>query len=97
VAENLPKWTSTSTNNYQDLEELYGELLGVYSRYAGHVVTNIGGVYENIKNPDQDGMVYTHLDKASQKASMQWIQQNVFKTQTWLLNKTILQNIDHAG
>ncbi len=97
VAKNLPEWTSDATNNYQDLEELYGELLGVYSRYSGHVVTNIGGVYENIKNPDQDGIVYTHLDRDSQKASMQWIQQNIFKTQTWLLNKEILQNIDHAG
>ena len=35
VSKNLPSWTSDITNNYQDLEELYGELLGVYSRYTG--------------------------------------------------------------
>ena len=51
VAKNLPKWTSDRTNDYNDLEELYGELLGVWSRYVGHVVTNIGGVYENLKKP----------------------------------------------
>ncbi|GGG40236.1 glutaminyl-tRNA synthetase [Dokdonia pacifica] len=97
VAQNLPAWTSDQTNNYQDLEELYGELLGVYSRYVGHVVTNIGGVYENLKNPDQSGVVYTHLDKNAQQESMQWLQENLFKTQDWLADASILQNIDHAG
>ena len=61
VAKNLPSWTSDQTNNYQDLEELYGELIGVYSRYIGHVVTNVGGVFENIKTPDQGGFVYCLL------------------------------------
>jgi len=97
VAKNLPNWTSDITNDYQDLEELYGELLGVYSRYIGHVVTNIGGVFENIKMPNQEGVVYTHQDKNIQKASMNWLQSNVFNTPKWLIDKSILQNIDHAG
>jgi len=97
VAKNLPSWTSDATNNYQDLEELYGELLGTYSRYIGHVLTNIGGVYENIKMPNQEGVVYTHVDKATQKTSLRWLQTNIFNTPTWLIDKKILQNIDHAG
>ncbi|MDO6490043.1 MULTISPECIES: zinc-dependent metalloprotease [unclassified Cellulophaga] len=97
VAKNLSSWTSDKTNNYDDLEELYGELLGVYSRYAGHVVTNIGGVFENLKTPKQSGSVYTVLSKAKQKESMKWLQDNVFSTQPWLVDKTILQNIDYAG
>ncbi len=97
VAKNLPSWTSDATNNYQDLEELYGELLGVYSRYIGHVLTNIGGVYENIKMPNQEGIIYTHVDRATQKASLRWLQANIFNTPTWLIDKKILQNIDHAG
>jgi hypothetical protein len=97
VAQNLKSWTSDQTNDYGDLEELYGELLGVYNRYVGHVVTNIGGVYENLKTPDQVGLVYTHLNSAVQKASMDWLQENVFSTPSWLLDKDILQNIDHSG
>ncbi|MEJ1221656.1 zinc-dependent metalloprotease [Sediminicola sp. 1XM1-17] len=97
VAQNLKSWTSDRTNDYGDLEELYGELLGVYSRYVGHVVTNIGGVFENLKTPDQEGLVYTHLDHAAQKASMVWLQENLFSTPAWLIDKEILQNIDHAG
>jgi hypothetical protein len=97
VAANLPAWTSDKTNNYDDLEELYGELLGVYSRYVGHVVTNVGGVFEDLKKPEQGGFVYTRLDEKSQRASMQWLQKNIFATPEWLIDKSILQNIDHAG
>lgn len=97
VAQNLPSWTSDKTNDYQDLEELYGELLSVYSRYVGHVVTNVGGVFENIKKPTQSGVVYEPLNAASQKKSMQWLQNNLFETPTWLVDPSILQTIDHAG
>lgn len=97
VAQNLPSWTSDKTNDYQDLEELYGELLSVYSRYVGHVVTNVGGVFENIKKPTQAGVVYEPLDAASQKKSMQWLQNNLFETPTWLVDPSILQTIDHSG
>ncbi|PQJ79030.1 zinc-dependent metalloprotease [Polaribacter porphyrae] len=97
VAKNLSKWTSNQTNNYEDLSELYGELLGVWSRYVGHVTGNIGGVYEVNKKPTQKGFVYEPVDKAKQKEAMAWLQQNAFKTQNWLLDKSILANIDESG
>ncbi|MDT0558633.1 zinc-dependent metalloprotease [Ichthyenterobacterium sp. W332] len=97
VAENLPKWTSDTTNNYDDLEELYGELLGVWRRYTGHVATHIGGVYENTKTPDQSGVVYTPVSKLQQQQAMQWLHKNAFNSPTWLVDKKILQNIDYAG
>jgi hypothetical protein len=97
VAKNLPEWTSDQTNNYDDLEELYGELLGVYSRYVGHVVTNVGGVNEELKKPLQSGTVYSTVDKKTQKESVEWIQENVLDTPTWLVDKQILQNINPDG
>lgn len=97
VAQNLPQWTSSQTDNYDDLKELYGELLGVYSRYAGHVVTNVGGVYENLKKPSQSGTVYSTVDKTTQKESVQWVVSNVFNTPSWLLDKNIVQNIGAQG
>ena len=97
VAKNLPKWTSNQTNNYEDLSELYGELLSVWGRYVGHVAGNIGGVYEFHKKPSQSGDIYVPVSKDKQKESMQWLQENVFKTQDWLLSKNILNKIDEAG
>lgn len=97
VAENLPKWTSDQTNNYEDLEELYGELLGCYNRYIGHVLSNIGGVEEYLTTPKQGGIAYKAVPKIKQQESMQWMHQNAFKTPTWLVDKNMLQNIDYAG
>jgi len=97
VAANLPKWTSDVTNNYQDLEELYGELLGVYSRYTGHVTNTVGGVFENIKTPEQEGVVYTNFNANAQKEAVKWLHANIFETPKWILDKAILQNINHAG
>jgi len=97
VAENLPSWTSDQTNNYEDLSELYGELLGVWSRYVGHVSGNIGGVYEFNKKPVQNGMVYEAVSKDKQKEAMVWLQKNAFKTQDWLINPEILANINENG
>lgn len=97
VAKNLTKWTSDQTNNYEDLSELYGELLSVWGRYVGHVAGNIGGVYEFNKKPSQAGEIYIHTTKSKQKESLNWLQKNVFETQNWLLDKDILNKIDEVG
>jgi hypothetical protein len=97
VAKNLTEWTSDQTNNYEDLSELYGELLSVWGRYVGHVAGNIGGVYEFNKKPSQAGEIYIHTTKSKQKESLSWLQKNVFETQNWLLDKDILNKIDEAG
>ena len=97
VAKNLENWTSNQTNNYDDLDELYGELLGVWSRYSGHVTGNIGGVYEYNKKPEQDGNIYVSVDKKRQKESIKWLQKNVFETQDWLLDENILKNTNPTG
>jgi hypothetical protein len=97
VAENLPNWTSDQTNNYEDLSELYGELLSVWSRYVGHVSGNIGGVYEYNKKPNQAGNIYIPVSKEKQKESLSWLQKNAFETQDWLLNKNILTKFKEDG
>ncbi|MEB2775945.1 zinc-dependent metalloprotease [Algoriphagus sp. D3-2-R+10] len=97
VAPNLAEWTATAGEGYGDLEELYGELIGVWSRFANHVVTNIGGVYEEYKTTDQEGVTYTPTSKAEQVNSMKFLNENVFTTPEWLLQKEILNNIQQSG
>jgi hypothetical protein len=97
VAAHLAEWTSDVTNNYEDLNELNGELLAVWSRYVGHVVTNVGGVFEDTKKPNQQGVIYTVVPKAQQQEAMQWLQANAFASPTWLVNLKTLKNTDYAG
>ena len=89
--------TSDQTNDYEDLEELYEELLSCYNRYVGHVLNYVGGVEEHLITPKQGGIAYVAVPKEKQQASMKWVQQNAFETPKWLIDKTLLQNIDYGG
>ncbi|KAF2331948.1 zinc-dependent metalloprotease [Flavobacterium daemonense] len=97
VANHLSEWTSSVTNDYDDLSELYKEMLDVWGRYVGHVVTNVGGVYENTKNPNQAGNVYEVVPKAKQIEAMNWLQANAFASPTWIVNINTLKNTEYAG
>ncbi len=88
---------STPGEGYDDLEELYGELVRQWNRYVGHVITNIGGVYLERITSDQDGHVYRPVPKDVQEESVAFMVEHAFSTPTWLLDEEILRNIEHAG
>lgn len=97
ILPNLIKWTEEDAKNYDDLQELYGQVLGQWNRYMGHVRTNIGGVYEYYKTYDQDGAVYTHVSKEKQAAAMAFLNKELFATPVWIIDTDILRNIESAG
>jgi len=76
---------------------MYGQVLGQFNRYMGHVVANIGGVYEMYKTYDQEGAVYTHVAKDHQKKAMNFIQDQLFTTPEWMLEEDIFNKIESAG
>ncbi|WP_425628743.1 zinc-dependent metalloprotease [Cellulophaga lytica] len=97
IVPNLIKWTAEDGKSYDDLDELYGQVLGQYNRYMGHVSNNVGGVYENYKTYDQEGAVYTHVPKEKQKRAVQFLHKQLFSTPTWLIDNNILNKIENAG
>jgi hypothetical protein len=97
IVPNLIEWTTEAGEDYDDLQEMYGHVISQYNRYMGHVSNNIGGVYEHYKAADQPGAVYTAVPKDIQKEAMQFIQDNLFTTQNWLIDKSIFDRIEFAG
>lgn len=97
VAENLGKWTATENENYADLKELYGELMRVWSRYIGHVVTNVGGVYEELKVTNDEGVSYQHISKQEQKRSIAFLNEHAFTSPNWLIQEEIVKNVGPSG
>ena len=97
VVPELMEWTYTKGDGYQDLEEIYSELIGMWSRYSRHVATNIGGVYQNRKSADQIGFVYIPVSRKNQLRALEFLNNQVFSTPYWLLDSNILQNIQAAG
>ncbi len=97
VAKNLKEWTSTPGEGYEDLNELYGELIGCWSRFANHVVVNVGGVYETPLTSDQKGVIYAHIARDEQIKSIKFLNEHVFETPVWLLPRSIIDNIKPNG
>lgn len=93
IVPQLPKWLNEKGENYKSLDAVYDEVYNTFSRYIGHAVTHIGGVYTDMKTTDQDGAVYSVVPKAVQKEAMAFLQKNLFTTPTWLLNKAILDKV----
>jgi hypothetical protein len=93
----LEEWTSEKGENYDELSTMYGQLLSQFNRYMGHVTANIGGVYEYYKTSDQEGAVYTHVNKAKQKEALQFVVDELFETPTWLLDENIFSKTEFSG
>ncbi len=97
IVPNLITWTTKAGEDYDDLKEMYGHVVSQFNRYMGHVSSNIGGVYEHYKVADQPGVVYTPVPKAHQKQAMKFIQEHLFTTPQWLIDKSIFDRIEYSG
>jgi hypothetical protein len=93
ILPQLPKWVNEEGEDYKNLNELYNEVIGQFSRYMGHVVTYVGGIYTDRRTTDQEGNVYTIVPKSLQKEAVAFVQKHLFTTPTWLLDKNILNKI----
>ena len=97
IVPNLTKWTSEDGKDYSDLQTMYGQVLTQFNRYMGHVSSNIGGVYQYYKTFDQEGPVYSHVKKSHQKKCMNFLNDQLFDTPTWMIDNNILNKIEFAG
>jgi hypothetical protein len=98
VAENLPEWTLSNNSNYDDLEELYGEMISVYRRYIYHVHTIVGGVNETLHNNNQKE-VYTYINtpRAEQLRALKFLNQELWDTPYWLIEESLISNFKNEG
>lgn len=97
ILPNIEKWTYEEGQPYNNLQELFGEVLIQWNRYMGHVRSNIGGIYENDKTYEQKGPVYTHVPEGKQKGALQFINEQAFSTPVWMLDQSVLNKFDNAG
>mgnify|MGYP003703911749 FL=1 len=93
ILTDLPSWTKEEADTYQNLSDMYLQLLSQFNRYMGHVTKNIGGVNETFKSIEESGDVYTPTPVAMQKAAMNFLQTQLFSTPKWLLDNNILNKI----
>ena len=97
IVPNLIDWSYEEGKNYEDLKELYMNVNNQFRRYIGHVTTNIGGIYEDLKSNDQEGSVYNHVPKNIQKKAIYFLNEHVFSSLDWLVDKNVLNKIENIG
>jgi hypothetical protein len=85
----LPEWTKEANKDYTGLTELYSQLTTQFQRYMGHVAKNIGGIQTTPKMQEEAGMVVEFTPASRQKEAMAFLQAQLFKTPTWLIQNNI--------
>ena len=96
ILPNVEQWTYQKGEDYDDLQEIYGEVINQFYRYMGHVSTNIGGMNENFKTYDQKGPVYSFVSKDRQHSAVLFFDKQLFTTPLWLVNGPELAKFDNG-
>ena len=93
----LPATTADRLKDYDDLNEMYDQVLGQWQRELGHVVTLVGGVYRAEHYPDQPGPIFTPAARARQQAAVAFLNDRAFHTPAFLLDQDVLRRVKQSG
>ncbi|HQR92204.1 MAG: zinc-dependent metalloprotease [Bacteroidetes bacterium 24-39-8] len=89
VLKGLPEWTKEENDQYKNISVMYGQVLGQFRRYMGHVTANVGGVYETFKVAEQNEAVYEITPKTRQKEAVAFLNKQIFETPNWLIDREL--------
>ena len=83
----LPEWNAEEADQFDNVSRMYKALLGQYNRYVGHVAANIGGRFVTNHSIEQPNAVkYAPVPKDRQKRALNWLNDNLFRKPTWLVD-----------
>src|SRR5206468_9745995 len=83
--------------DYDWLDDMYSELIAQWAREMNHVAVVVGGVYQFTKYASQTGRVYQPVPRAKQGEAVQFLNDNVFTTQSFFFDPEILRRIEPTG
>ena len=82
---------------YDDLDELYGRLVGQWALEMNHVAAVIGGVHSQQKHVGQAGVRFTTIPRETQAEALAFLNDHAFTTPTFLVDPKILRRIEPTG
>lgn len=89
--------TTEKGQPYDDLNELYGRMLGQWTLEMNHVTAIVGGFNSQQKHIGQNGVRFELLPKARQTEAVKFLNDNAFATPMWAVDKEILRRIEPIG
>lgn len=97
ITESLVEWSYQEGEDYDQLEELYGNVMSQWGRYTGHVLINVGGVTQTRKRQGQEGPIFEMVPAEMQERAVDYLNRQVFATPEWLLNDQIFGVTTSSG
>ncbi len=97
VASMLLSATSEEGKAWDDLEEMYGRMLGQWVREMNHVVALIGGFYSRQRHAGQEGVRFEIVPKQRQEEAVAFLLENAFQTPQFMVRPEILRRIEPVG
>jgi hypothetical protein len=89
--------TTTPGEPFDDLEELYGRVLGQWSLEMNHVAAIVGGFNSQQKAIGQQGLIFSPITKQKQAGAVKFLNENAFKVPAWATDTEILRRIEPVG
>lgn len=93
ISDNLYNWCTMETKDFSDLKRMFDAMIGQYTRYLNHVMTNIGGVYVTPVICGMESKRFESVPEEVQLESMDFLKRHVFTTPKWLFPSIVLDNI----
>ena len=97
VADMLLPATLKQGKPWDDLEEIYGRMLGQWVREMNHVAALIGGFHSRQRHAGQAGMRFEVVPRDRQKEAMNFLLENAFQTPQFMIRPEILRRIEPTG
>ena len=97
IVPNIIEWMSEDGKFFDNVEEVYDNVIGQLGRYTGHVASNVGGVTGWQRTADENKAVYEVVSAQKQRAAVDFVNKQIFTTPEWLLDKDIMARISSGG
>jgi hypothetical protein len=81
--------------SYDELENLYGQAVGQWGRYMGHVAAIVGGAYTQQKYGT--GPRFMPLERSRQRDAVRYLSSTAFQIPDMFLDEDILRRIEPNG
>jgi hypothetical protein len=89
--------TTRPGENYDELRDLHGRLLGQWVLEMNHVAALVGGFDSQQKRAGQDGVIFSPVSTARQRAAVRFLNDRAFKVPPFVVRPEVLRRIEPAG
>ena len=82
---------------YDNLEAVYGRLVGQWATEMIHVAQVVGGYDSQQKHAGQDGVRFVPIPQARQREAVMFLNAQAFETPAFLIRSEIVRRIESSG